>query len=101
MGRALKSEARPNKRVQRTRSSASPPHSPLTRRPLGAAVKSSRGGSASGRAARLGHEGTFGKAVVESRKSPLGSSRHAAALRCHQRRSSRGRGASASSQVRA
>ena len=25
----------PNKRVQRTRSSASPPHSPLTRRPLG------------------------------------------------------------------
>jgi hypothetical protein len=27
----------PNKRVQRTRSSASPPHSPLTRHPLGAA----------------------------------------------------------------
>jgi hypothetical protein len=26
---------RPNTRVQRTRSSASPPHSPLTRRPLG------------------------------------------------------------------
>ena len=26
---------RPNMRVQRTRSSASPPHSPLTRRPLG------------------------------------------------------------------
>ena len=25
----------PNTRVQRTRSSASPPHSPLTRRPLG------------------------------------------------------------------
>jgi hypothetical protein len=25
----------PNMRVQRTRSSASPPHSPLTRRPLG------------------------------------------------------------------
>src|SRR5437763_413284 len=25
----------PNKRVQRTRSSASPPHSPLTRKPLG------------------------------------------------------------------
>ena len=25
----------PNKRVQRTRSSASPPHSPLTRHPLG------------------------------------------------------------------
>ena len=28
----------PNTRVQRTRSSASPPHSPLTRRPLGAAI---------------------------------------------------------------
>ncbi len=27
----------PNTRVQRTRSSASPPHSPLTRYPLGAA----------------------------------------------------------------
>ena len=31
MGDAL----RPNMRVQRTRSSASPPHSPLTRYPLG------------------------------------------------------------------
>jgi hypothetical protein len=30
----------PNTRVQRTRSSPSAPHSPLTRRPLGAAVKS-------------------------------------------------------------
>ena len=85
-----------NKRVQRTRL-----RSPLTRHPLGAAVKSSRGGSASGRAARFGHQRTFGKAVVESRKPPLGSSRPAAALRCHQWRKSRGRGASASSQVRA
>jgi hypothetical protein len=31
----LSSKALPNKRVQRTRSSASPLRSPLTRRPLG------------------------------------------------------------------
>ena len=112
-----------NTRVQRTRSSASPPHSPLTRRPLGAAVKCWRraalatdangratiisarpaacGDSASGRAERLRHEGAFGKPVVESWKSPFGSSRPAAALRCNQRRGSRGSGFSASSEVRA
>ena len=88
-------------RVQRTRSSASPPRSPLTRRPLGAAVKSLRGVSASGRAARLGLEGAFGKPVVKSRKSPFGSSRPAAALRCYPWRESCDHGVSASSQVRA
>ena len=86
----------PNKRVQRTRL-----RSPLTRHPLGAAVKSSRGGSASGRAARLGVEGTFGKSVVESRKLSFGSSRPAAALRCYRWQTSRARGVFASSQVRA
>ena len=37
MGEAI-NPSRPNMRVQRTRSSASPPHSPLTRCPLGGPV---------------------------------------------------------------
>ena len=73
----------------------------LSKYMLGAAVKPSRGSSASGRAARLGLQGTCGKPVVESRKSRLGSSQPAAALRCNPWRGSRGRGFSASSEVRA
>jgi hypothetical protein len=74
----------------------------LSKYMLGAAVKSSRGFSASGRAARLGVEGVRGGRRPNMRRQPhSGSSRPAAALRCYQWRESRVRGVSASSQVRA